>query len=74
MGMHLDLSDVAAGHPRAMKELAELRLAAGRYEIARRMNPRMWNQAWATNVTTNKPFDEIIDDLRPLVMPKQEVS
>lgn len=66
MVTYLDLDDVAAGHPRAIEELAELRLAAERYETARRMNPRQWCDAWKLNLTTGKPFDEIIDNLRQL--------
>lgn len=69
MGMHLDLDDVAAEHPRALEELAELRRAAQRYETARRMSPRQWAEAWQLNLTTGKPFDEIIDNLRPFMMP-----
>ena len=69
MGMYLDLDDVAAGHPRAQEELAELRLAAERYETARRMNPRQWAGAWKLNTTTGKPFDEIIDNMRPFMVP-----
>ena len=67
MGMYLDLSDVAAGHPRAMEELTELRKAAARYETARRMNPGQWAAAWELNITTGKPFDEIIDHMRPFM-------
>ena len=69
VGLHLDLSDVAAGHPMAEMELAELRISADRYETARRMNPRQWAGAWELNITTGKPFDEIIDDLRPFIRP-----
>ena len=69
MGMYLDLDDVAAGHSRAQEELAELRLAAERYETARRMNPRQWADAWKLNTTTGKPFDEIIDNMRPFMVP-----
>ena len=61
--------DVVAGHPVAMNELAELRLAAERYETARRMNPRQWADVWKLNISTGKPFDEIIDNLRPFMMP-----
>lgn len=72
MGMYLDLDDVAAGHPRAQEELAELRLAAERYETARRMNPRQWADAWKLNTTTGKPFDEIIDNMRPFMVPNAD--
>lgn len=69
MGMYLDIDDVSAGHPRAIEELTELRLNAERYETARRMNPRQWAAAWEINITTGKPFDEIIDNMRPFMMP-----
>jgi hypothetical protein len=41
-----------------------------RYQVARRMNPKQWADAWKLNTTTGKPFDEIIDDLRPFMTPK----
>ena len=45
------------------------RLSKGneRYETARRMNPMQWSAAWELNITTGKPFDEIIDNMRPFV-------
>jgi len=69
MGMYLDLDDVSADHPLAKKELAALRIAAERYETARRMNPIQWAAAWELNIKTGKPFDEIIDNMRPFMMP-----
>jgi len=46
-----------------------LRTGDERYETARRMNPRQWADAWKLNTTTGKPFDEIIDDMRPCMVP-----
>lgn len=69
MEKHLDLDDVACGHPLAMEQLATLRRGVDRYETARRMNPRQWADAWKLNTTTGKPFDEIIDDMRPFMVP-----
>ena len=45
------------------------RLAIGhrRYEIARRLNPVQWAAAFELNIKTNKPFDEIIDEMGPFV-------
>jgi hypothetical protein len=68
IGMHLDLADVAADHPLSMEEIANLRLARDRYDTARRMNPRQWADAWKLNATTGKPFDEIIDNMRPFMV------
>lgn len=67
MGKYLDLDDISSGHPLAMEELLRLRIAYKRYETARRMNPRQWAEAWKLNLTTGKPFDEIIDDMRPFM-------
>lgn len=53
----------------AAAEIERLRVGHERYETARRMNPRAWADAWQLNLTTGKPFDEIIDDLRPFVRP-----
>ena len=69
MGTELDIDDVAAQNPKAIEELAALRNGFERYETARRMNPRAWSEAWMLNIATGKPFDEIIDDLRPFVAP-----
>jgi len=48
-------------------EIESLKKAARRYEIARRINPQAWAELWALNISTNKPFDEIIDDYAPFV-------
>lgn len=69
MGKELDIDDVAAQSPKAMRELTELRQGFERYEVARRMNPQAWQAAWQLNVTTGKPFDEIIDQLMPFLVP-----
>ena len=70
MGKHLDLNDVAAQSPLAKSELEELRKASERYETARLMNPRQWAAAWEENIKTGKSFDEIIDDMRPFMLPR----
>ena len=70
MGAQLDIDDVADGHPLAKEQLERLRLAAQRYETARRMSPVQWAAAWKTNIETGKPFDDIIDDLRPFMFPQ----
>lgn len=69
-GARLDLEAVASGNPLAMDQLAALRRAAERYETARRMNPIQWAAAWEVNMKTGKPFDEIIDNMRPFMFPK----
>ena len=47
------------------KQIDHLKIGHDRYETARLMNPRMWSVAWEINVNTGKPFDEIIDNMRP---------
>ncbi len=44
-----------------------LRKDAERYRTARCMTPHQWSAAWELNVATGKPFDEIIDNMRPFV-------
>ena len=51
----------------AKNEREALRTGHQRYETARRMNPRQWAAAWDLNLKTGKPFDEIIDDMRPFM-------
>ncbi len=53
---------------RQANEIERLRIGHDRYETARLMNPRMWSVAWEINVNTGKPFDEIIDNMRPFFM------
>ena len=50
------------------RQVEDLRIGHARYEAARRMNPRQWADAWHLNLTTGKPFDQIIDDLAPFMM------
>lgn len=58
-------------HARQREELERLRTGHQRYETARRMNPRQWAAAWKLNTTTGKPFDEIIDNMRPFMVPNE---
>ena len=53
----------------AEDDLERLSKGNERYETARRMNPMQWSAAWELNITTGKPFDEIIDNMRPFVYP-----
>ena len=48
-----------------LPEIRRLRTAAKRYETVRRMNPRARDVAYELNLKTGKPFDEIIDEVRP---------
>lgn len=70
MGKHLDLDDVVADHPLAKEQLERLRLAERRYETARRMAPAYWAAAWEVSIKTGKPFDALIDNMRPFMFPK----
>ncbi len=51
----------------AAAEIRMLRKDAERYRTARCMTPHQWSAAWELNVATGKPFDEIIDNMRPFV-------
>jgi hypothetical protein len=55
--------------PRIRECVARLQVGHDRYEVARRMNPAQWRDAWLLNIKTGKPFDEIVDDLRPFLCP-----
>ena len=46
-------------------EFDEMKVGHERYETARRMTPRQWDDVWKLNIETGKPLDEIIDNLRP---------
>lgn len=58
-----NLADLA---DRLQSEVDRLLVGHDRYETARRMNPQQWADAWKLNISTGKPFDEIIDERRPL--------
>lgn len=49
-------------------EIERLRIGYNRYETARLINPSLWADIYQANLLTGKPFDEIIDDLRPFVV------
>lgn len=51
----------------AAAEIRMLRKDAERYRTARCMTPHQWSAAWELNAATGKPFDEIIDNMRPFV-------
>ena len=65
-GLHAK-SDIAAELAWRDMEIDRLRKDAERYRTARCMTPYQWSAAWELNVTTGKPFDEIIDNMRPFV-------
>ena len=55
--------------PRIRECVKRLQIGHDRYEVARRMNPAQWRDAWHLNIKTGKPFDEVLDDLRPFIWP-----
>jgi hypothetical protein len=55
-----------------LAHIEEARVSHGRYETSRRMNPMQWADAWKLHITTGKPFDEIVDDMRPFMFPNKE--
>lgn len=63
-----------AAHAKLSDSLTALVSCAERYEIARRMNPQQWKAAWALNLETGKPFDQIIDEMRPFMRPNAALS
>jgi hypothetical protein len=59
---HLDLDDVASGHPAAEDELRDLRIAQKRYEKIRRMSPRQFTALWLVGITSEAHFDDLVDN------------
>lgn len=49
------------------EELTNLRIGFERYETVRRMNPELWTKSWLLSIETGKPFDQIIDELKPFI-------
>lgn len=52
-------------------EIEAFRKSHERYETVRRMSVPQFRDAYVLSTRTGKPFDEIIDDLRPFMFPKQ---
>ena len=69
--MNTKLLSIAIGDPVAMEQLAGLQQAAQRYETVRRMSPQAFADAWKLNISTGKPFDQIIDELAPFFQVKR---
>lgn len=66
---------------RAAARLIEtLKVGHDRYETVRRMNVQQFQDAFVLNRRTGKPFDEIVDDLKPFlrlnvaVKPRRQAS
>jgi len=60
----------AAGQLAALRaEVERLRVGHDRYETVRRMNVPQFRDAFVLSNRTGKPFDEIVDDMRPFLMP-----
>ena len=53
-------------------EIERLRAGHERYETVRRMNAQQFTDAFTLSLRTGKPFDEIVDDLRPFVRPEPQ--
>lgn len=63
--------DIANLLDKAADVIERLHKSHQRYETARRMNTSQWAEARNLNISTGKPFDEIIDDLRPFMVPNK---
>lgn len=71
-GLESDLVALRARIAEQDAEIARLRVGYDRYETVRRMNVQQFKDAWKLNIQTGKPFDEIIDQLRPFYFARKE--
>jgi hypothetical protein len=53
----------------AIDEIKRLRINHRRYETVRRMTAQQFAAACEINIRMGKPFDQIIDELRPFALP-----
>ena len=58
----------------ALNEIDRLTIAHNRYETARRLTPQQWAAIYDLNLKTGYRFDEIIDNMRPFMFPKNEAN
>ena len=49
----------------AVKDAERYRVGHDRYERVRRMTPRRFRELCAENIVTGKPFDQLVDELKP---------
>jgi hypothetical protein len=63
------MSEAADEIERLTAENERLRVGHDRYETVRLLHVPRFQTAWLLNRKTGKPFDEIIDDLKPFVRP-----
>lgn len=54
------------------EENKRLQTGHRRYETVRRMNAQQFTEAFRLNISTSKPFDEIIDDLAPFMVTEMD--
>ena len=73
-GMPFEPNDWIVLHKEVHAQMAQYHKGHERYETARRMSPQQWKDAWLLNQTTGKPFDKIIDDLRPFMLCSKEID
>lgn len=73
-GMPFEPNDWVVLHKEIHAQMAQYHKGHERYETARRMSPHQWKDAWLLNRNTGKPFDEIIDDLRPFMLCSKEIN
>ena len=60
-----NIKDLNEGEAELLSRLSEGQKAIDRYELIRRLSPREFSDIYQLNISTGKPFDEIVDNLLP---------
>lgn len=55
------------GNAELLERVRVLQAGHDRYETVRRMDGRQWAETWRLQIAEGKPFDEIVDGMRPFV-------
>ena len=63
--LRAEVTRLEAEKAKAVKVAERHRVGHERYELVRRMAPIQFHALWDANIVTGKPFDQLVDELKP---------
>lgn len=67
----LELAAIRAGGD---SDVARQRKGHERYETVRRLTPRQFSDMWRVSIRSDKPFDDLVDEMMPVMSGKNQCS